>query len=504
MTRSLGPKVIRWIEGSCVIPDGPEIGRPFRVPDFWCDIIQEWYQVDESGRRRYSQGLVGIAKKNIKTSIAAALSLYELAGSGDPAALVLSAAATEEQGANLLFGSAYTMATKSPVLKDTLLAMRSEIQVPSQPRARLKNLTSRAGSNDGANARAVFCDELHEWQGQSGRNLFAVLEGALTSRPDATLFAITTAGYDEDSICWDLYQYGKKVETGEIDDPRFYFRWLEAPQGGDYKDPAFYSIPNPLMGITVHWSVIEDRIRRDPESVVRRYHGNQWVSGADIWIGAGQWDACKEVSLELDPELPLHVGIDVGIRHDSSAVALAQWQPDTGRIVLRARIWENPYAREHSLHDTWSLKIEQIEVWLMELFQEFPYPAAEIDDEPQPGPDFCYDPAFFERSAQILSGQGLCMVEFPQTDARMIPASQALYDAVVEKKLAHDGDEVLRRQALSATADQKYRGWRLSKPKGSIRKIDAAIAAAIAVGRTQAAILEEPVSVYESRGLLVI
>ena len=502
--RTLGGKVIRWIENYAVIPDGPAIGQPFVIPEFWKRIILEFYEVDDDGRRRYSQGLIGIAKKNIKTSIAAALSLYELAGSEDPAALVLSAAATEEQGANLLFGSAQTMARKSEHLKDALVTERSQITVPSQPRARLKNLTSRAGSNDGVNARAVFCDELHEWSGTSGRQLFAVLEGALTSRPDATLLAITTAGYDEDSICYDKYQYGKKVQAGEIDDPRFYFRWFEAPQGCDYKDKQFWVVPNPLLGITVHESVLEDRILRDPESVFRRYHLNQWVAGEDIWISAGAWDACKDEGYELDTALPLHVGLDVGIRHDSSAVVAAQFQPENGRIVVRSHIWENPYGREHSLHDTWSLAIEQVETYLRDLREGFPYPAAEVDDEPQPGPEFSYDPAFFERSAQLLTAEGLCMVEFPQTDARMIPASQALYDAVVEKKLAHDGDEHLRRQVLSAIADQKYRGWRLSKPKGSARKIDAAIAVAIAVGRTQAAMLEEPTSIYESRGLLVL
>ena len=43
------------------------------------------------------------------------------------------------------------------------------------------------------------------------------------------------------------------------------------------------------------------------------------------------------------------------------------------------------------------------------------------------------------------------------------------------------GDPVLKRQVEQVTADQKPRGWRMSKPVGSTRKIDAAIAAAIAV-----------------------
>jgi hypothetical protein len=55
------------------------------------------------------------------------------------------------------------------------------------------------------------------------------------------------------------------------------------------------------------------------------------------------------------------------------------------------------------------------------------------------------------------------------------------------------------------TADQKPRGWRMSKPAGSTRKIDAAIAAAIAC--YCAVTHEAPVvrrSVYEDRGIIVL
>lgn len=507
--RTLGKRVCDWIEAYCVIPDGPLIGQPFVVHPFWRQIIFEWYELvpdatqPDGWRRRYSQGLIGVAKKNLKTSHAAAMALWELAGSEDPGALVLCAAASEEQSANLLYGSARSMVDNSPPLQQALSAMEKEISVVGQPRARMRNLTSRAGTNDGPNARAIFGDEFHEWMGTAGERLFHVLEGALTSRPDATMLMTTTAGYDEASVCYEKYMYGLKVQAGEIDDPRFYFRWLEAPSGCDYKDPQFWLIPNPLIGVSVHQSVLEDRILRDPESVFRRYHLNQWVAGEEIWIPAAVWDAGLAPDIDLDPLLPLHVMIDCGIRHDSSAVVAAQVQPENGRTVVRARIWQNPYARDHSLHDTWTLSIAQVEDYLRAMRAQFTAPAAEVDGEIQPGPEFCYDPAYFERSAQLLTGEGLTMVEYPQSDARMIPASQCLYDMLLEGKLAHADDESFRRQVLSAIADQKPRGWRLSKPKGSQRKIDAAIALAVAVYRAQQMAPIESPSVYEERGFIV-
>jgi phage terminase large subunit-like protein len=71
--------------------------------------------------------------------------------------------------------------------------------------------------------------------------------------------------------------------------------------------------------------------------------------------------------------------------------------------------------------------------------------------------------------------------------------------------VAHDGDPVLRRHVENVTADQRPRGWRMSKPVGSTRKIDGAIAAAIALYCAQTTTVpEEYTSVYETRGLSIL
>jgi phage terminase large subunit-like protein len=47
------------------------------------------------------------------------------------------------------------------------------------------------------------------------------------------MIGITTAGvrYDSSggpSICYQFYEHGKRVATGEVDDPSFYMAWWEA------------------------------------------------------------------------------------------------------------------------------------------------------------------------------------------------------------------------------------------------------------------------------------
>ena len=67
----------------------------------------------------------------------------------------------------------------------------------------------------------------------------------------------------------------------------------------------------------------------------------------------------------------------------------------------------------------------------------------------------------------------------------MIPASQRLYDAVVEGKLVHPNDPELNRHAANAVARHSRRGWRLDEPKRSTN-IDGVVALCMALERALA------------------
>jgi len=502
--RSQGARVCRFVEQHCVLTNGEWIGQPFKLQAWQRRVIYELFEVNDDNLRRYRWALLGVPKKNGKTELAAALALYFLLGDGEPAPLVVCAAASDEQ-ADLVYGAAKTMVTMSPTLSQICTPFDKEILVPSSPGAKLQRVAAVAGTNDGKNIHAVVCDELHEWQGDKGEKVWNVLTNGTGARRQPMVLQITTAGYDLETVCGRQYQYGQRVRSGEVADFRYYFHWVEAPEASDHRDPAAWEAANPSFGTLVHAPFFEDQISKKTESVFRRYFLNQWVASADLWLPFGAWDACRS-GLELDPALPTYAGIDVALRNDSTAVVLAQRQAheDGERTVVRARVWENPYPDGDPRHGDWKLNIFEVEEHLKAVREQFPEPSTEIDDELKPGPEFAYDPAYFHRSAALLEGDGLAMVEFPQHDSRMIPASQNLYQLVSEGRIAHDGDPVLRRHVENAIADQKPRGWRLTKPKGSRRKIDAAIALAIATYRaTTTDTVGEP-SVYETESLLVI
>jgi phage terminase large subunit-like protein len=66
----------------------------------------------------------------------------------------------------------------------------------------------------------------------------------------------------------------------------------------------------------------------------------------------------------------------------------------------------------------------------------------------------------------------------------MIPASERLYDAIVEQRLVHPDDPRLNAHVAAAIARHGRRGWRIDKANRS-DKIDAVVALAMAVDRLE-------------------
>ena len=87
-----------------------------------------------------------------------------------------------------------------------------------------------------------------------------------------------------------------------------------------------------------------------------------------------------------------------------------------------------------------------------------------------------YDPAFFARSAELLSARGLTVASLDQRSAPMREAWSQFYEAVNAGALAHEGDAILTAHVLNAAAHVDPSGhWKVRKIKQS-HKIDGLVA----------------------------
>jgi phage terminase large subunit-like protein len=73
------------------------------------------------------------------------------------------------------------------------------------------------------------------------------------------------------------------------------------------------------------------------------------------------------------------------------------------------------------------------------------------------------DPFRWTRSLQVLLGEGLPVLEYPQTPGRLSPATNSFYEAVVNKALTHDGDPELALHMAHAIIKADPRGERIVK-----------------------------------------
>ena len=95
-----------------------------------------------------------------------------------------------------------------------------------------------------------------------------------------------------------------------------------------------------------------------------------------------------------------------------------------------------------------------------------------------------FDPWRAGQIGQELEQRGIRTSAFPQHDARMIPASQRFYDAVVEGRLTHPDDPRLNAHVAATIARHGRRGWRVDKANRA-DKIDGVIAMTMAVDRLE-------------------
>lgn len=472
--RTMGNRVIRFIESYCVLVSGAYRGQPFRLFDWQKDLIRDLFALGPDGLRQYRWALVGTSKKSGKTELAAALGLYFLLADGEPDPLVVVAAASEEQ-ANLVFGAAKEMCRLSPRLAEVTEVYDKEILSTLPTGGKMRRVAAAVGTNDGLNISAAILDELHEWTGAAGRGVWNVLTNGTISRRQPMVFQITTAGYDKDTVCWEQYDYGKRVASGEIADPRFFFRWWEAPEGCDHRDPTHWPAANPSLGVTPTVERLQEELRIKPEAVFRRYFLNQWVEAEQLWLPYGAFEKLALPGFALQPHAPTVLGIDAATRHDSTAVVTLQRWED-GVYAAQARIWERPVDPFTGRPDaSWRLPMAELDAYVRDQHRTYPVQA------------IAYDPAFISWLAQQWEADGLPVEEFPQSPKRMSEASQALYELIVQGRLRHDGAPDFTRHIRSAAAEPTGSGngaWRLVKQKAK-RKMDATIALAMALAVAQ-------------------
>ena len=506
-------RAVTFIENLCHTK-GKWAGTPFWLLPWQEQLIRDIFGiVKPDGNRQFRTAFVEICKKVGKSELAAAVALYLLYADNEPSAEVYGAAADRQQ-ASIVFDVAKQMVEMSPALMKRSKLMGATKRIVNYSNAGYYQvLSAEVGGKHGFSVSGLVFDEIHT---QPNRQLYDVLtKGSSDARQNPLHFIITTAGNDRHSIAYELHTKAVDILEGRRVDPTFYPVVYGLKDDEDWEDEENWYKVNPSLGYTVDIERLRDAYReakQNPadEITFKWLRCNMWVSSTVAWIPDAIYmrgnESIEAASLE---GRDCYAGLDLSSTGDITALVLIFPPRDENeKYVLLPYFWipEETIPRRVKAnsvpYDIWEkqgyimstegnvIHYDFIEKFIIYLSEK--YHILEI----------AVDRWNATQMIQNLEGEGFTIVPFGQGFSSMSAPTKEFYRLLMEGRIIHGGNPVLRWMAGNVVIDTDPAGnIKVTKAK-SKEKIDGIVAAIMALDRC---IRQEGQSgsAYDERGLLV-
>ena len=470
--------------------------------------------VHEDGTRQFRTAYVEIAKKQGKSELAAAIALYLLYADNEPSAEVFSAAADRQQ-ASIVFDVAKRMVEMTPALNKRSKIMAAGKRIINYSNAGYYQVLSADVANKHGFSISGLCfDELHT---QPNRQLWDVLtKGSGDARRQQLVLAITTAGSDKNSICYEQHLKALDILEGRKIDPTFYPVVYSVPEDADWSDEKNWYLANPSLGYTVQVDRMREafqQAKENPaeENVFRTLRLCQWV-GSDVrWIPEDVYDKGNlEIDMEKLKGRDCYAGLDLSSTSDITAfVMVFPPEEEGGQYTVLPHFWlpretlSLRVRRDHVPYDIWErqglfhvtegnvVDYNFVRKTINELAEQFHI--CEIGVDRWNATQLITD----------LEGDGFTMVPIGMGFKDMSPGMKELYKLLLEGKVNHGGNPVLKWMAGNVVAEVDAAENIKPSKKKSTEKIDGIVAWIMGLDRCIRH--EQQGSVYDDpdRGLLV-
>ena len=489
---------------------GKYAGKPLGLIPMQVDLLMDIYgDLDEEQKRHATEVFILIGRKNGKTEIAAALTLTELFCSGEFGAEIYCAANTQVQATKTL-KAAIQMIEFDSILRKKVKIIRSlgreQIYFP-ETNSFIKAIGADAENADGFNAHMVVYDEIHE---SKKRDLYDKLLTSMGAREEPLFVTITTAGKEKKGIWYDLFEYGKKLIAGVLQDKSFLPKLFYLDDEDDWKDESNWYKANPALGI--YRSLKEMRLTfkkalelPQGQLMFRRLYLNQIVDDSIKWIEYDRWVECQDDVPSRDlVKAKCYGGLDLSSTNDLTSLCLCfplkngkfalkwwYWVPENNiqqradRHKVPYPLWRNQGLLTATPGDT--IDYEFIKKKIKDLSKI--YDVQEI----------AYDPWNASKLNQDLKNEGFEMVVFRQNFTNMSPATKNFQVMTLNQKICHGNHPISNWCASNMILKMDAMGNVMPDKLKSTEKIDGMVASIEALDR--AIRHEGKKSVYESEGV---
>ncbi|WP_240044708.1 terminase large subunit [Streptomyces alboflavus] len=503
-TETLGYQVIRWCSTYIVQPDGDRAGEPWKFTPEQLRFVLWFYAINPDGTWKYTAATLRRAKGWGKTPLLAALAIVEFLGPcrfshfdsfglpvGKPVPLpVVQVGATAldqtEQTMDFIRG----LLSESPAESVYGLDIgKTIVQFKSGKPGSIKPKATAGRTNEGNRPTFALMDEVHHWVGSNGGpDFYQTLKRNIEkTAKSGSRWVCTTNAYNpnEESVAQIIHESemvaksywlydcleGSIEVDGLRDEARVRAALVEA-----YGDATWADIE----GLTR--TILYDRTT--PDSTYLRYYLNQIAESSDGWMSKTEWDACLDEDDPIQPGDLIAVGFDGSIRGDSTALCGVRLR-DAKVFVLG--LWERP----EKAPEDWEVDVLAVEAAIAKAFKT--YRVA-----------WMYaDPPYWQENIgrwALEHGEDVVFEFWTNKPTRMAAATERFRTAAMVGDLKHGGDYRLTRHVLNAVTREVPQGILITKDSPrSKRKIDAAVAAIIALEARADAIADGRLNQRRSR-----
>lgn len=440
--------------------------------------------------RRFRTAYNEVARKNAKSTLSSGIGLYMTGADGEGGAEVYSAATTRDQ-ARIVFEDAKNMIKKAKPTLGRLFDYNKLAIYQEASASKFEPLSSDANNLDGLNIHCGIVDELHAHR---TRDVWDVLETATGARLQSLLFAITTAGFNKEGICFELRDYATKVLSGVVDDDTFFAVIYTLDEKDNDFDESVWIKANPGLGICKRFDDMRRLAKKAQSQPAARpnfftKHLNRWVSAESIWMDMTKWENAPHN--HPDDQLrdyPVWVGIDLANKIDIAA-AVKIYQDPKGETHIKGKFWI-PTARLETapkhisdLYQKWAdagyIELTDGEVIDHDIIKADLMTWCEGEDVREIG----FDPWNAVQFSRRLAEEGMPLVEVAQTVKNISEAMKSVQADVYAGKFHHDHNPAMNWMMSNVTVKPDKNENVFPNKSTPENKIDGPVAAFIAKSR---------------------
>ncbi|MBM7624773.1 terminase TerL endonuclease subunit [Sporohalobacter salinus] len=294
--------------------------------------------------RKYEEVLLIVARKNGKSTLSSAISLYLLAADNEPGPEVY-AVATKEKQAKIVWLEAKKMVKKSPTLLKRIKPLVKKLRADFNDGV-FTPLGSDSERLDGLNVHGASLDEIHAWK---DKNLYDVIKDGTSSREQPLITMITTAGTVRESV-YDLkYDEAEMVINGYDDpdgykDETFLPIIYELDKRSEWTNEDCWKKANPGLGTIKQTDKLENKVNKAKNNslLVKNLLTKDFnirETNSEAWLTFEQLNNQEAFELEeLKPKYGIG-GTDLSSTTDLTASSVLFMLPYDDNIYCLSMYW---------------------------------------------------------------------------------------------------------------------------------------------------------------------